>query len=96
MNYSCLFSKITEKWECMDKIKVLNGENNKLIFILPNGEEISEFTDEEIEILNNSGRINITGDNNTVIIKIKDRKDILTVLKNQGFILQNFGNNNTI
>lgn len=73
----------------------MENMNNSVIFILPNGEEIKELTEKEQSIFNQSN-IKIEGNNNTIKMKISKREDIETILLNKGFIIFNYGNNNTI
>ncbi len=48
-------------------------EENKIIFVLSDSCEIDDITEEEINLINQAP-IKIKGKNNTIKIKVKDRK----------------------
>lgn len=77
----------------MNKKNII-GNDNKIIFTLPNGEEI-----DYLELNNNkidSSNINISGNNNKVILVAKSEEDILNILSNKGLFISIIGDNNLV
>ena len=62
-------------------MKNITGENNKLVFVLKDGSEVTEFTGKEIELLENFSLV-VQGNNNMVRIKVDKRDDIEKFLNN--------------
>ena len=56
-------------------MKNITGENNKLVFVLKDGSEVTEFTGKETELLENFPLM-VQGNNNMVRIKVDKRDDI--------------------
>lgn len=79
----------------MNKLKNINGENNKIIFKQDDGTNIEDFSDKELELINNFD-LSITGNNNTVTIKVAERADIEKFLSQEGLLLSIVGNNDKI
>lgn len=79
----------------MNNLTNIKGENNKIIFTLPDNTNITHFTDTETNLLNKA-QISLSGNNNTLKINIRERKDIETFLKRDGLFILVVGHNNTI
>ncbi len=76
-------------------MKNFTGDNNKLIFELDNGKEISEFNDEEIDLIEKFP-LSVNGAGNIIKIKIAKKEDIIEFLSKKGLSLYIFGNNNSV
>lgn len=78
----------------LDILDNVNGEENRIIFYTETG-SIEELTEDEFELLENFD-LYVNGSNNTIKIKIKERKDIERFLRREGLYLTVTGFNNTI
>ena len=76
-------------------MKNITGENNKLVFVLKDGSEVTEFTGKETELLENFPLM-VQGNNNMVRIKVDKRDDIEKFLNKKGLAVYMFGHNNTV
>lgn len=79
----------------MNKLTNLKGKNNRIIFELPDNTNITDFTADEINLLNKA-QISLIGENNTLKIKIQERANIETFLKRDGLFILIVGHNNAI
>lgn len=78
----------------LDILDNVNGEENRIVFYTEES-SIENLTEDEFELLENFD-LYINGSNNTVKIKIKDRKDIESFLRREGLYITITGNNNNV
>lgn len=79
----------------MNNLSKIKGNNNKILFILDDKSEIENFTEKEIDLINNFN-LSVTGNGNTIKVKIDKREDIESFLKSEGLYISVVGDNNKI
>ena len=79
----------------MSQIKNITGEGSKLIITLDDGSEITEFTEEEKEVIEKFP-LNVSGMRNTVRIALGERKDVVPFFKREGLAIIIVGDDDTI
>ena len=79
----------------MSQIKNVTGEGSKLIITLDDGSELTEFTEEEKEVIEKFP-LNVSGTGNTVRIALGERQDVVPFFKREGLAIVIVGNDNTI
>ncbi len=78
----------------LDLLDNVNGDENRIVFYTED-KAIEDLTDEEFDLLENFD-LYVNGSRNTVMVKIKERKDVEEFLRREGLYLTITGNDNTI
>lgn len=79
----------------LDLLDNVNGDENRIIFYSDENNAIEDLTDEEFDLLDNFD-LYVNGSKNTIMVKIKERKDIEAFLRRDGLYLTITGDNNTV